>query len=193
MVIPFEELLGRVRTGDTTAIRQFVDEYEPFIRRSIRPRLARANLRAAADSVDVCQSVLGSFLIRVLAGEYALDSREDLERLLSTITQRKFAALARREFADRRDRRRVSALLSSGQLIDPQAQPGEQAMVSDLLEEIQRRLTEEERQLLNSRQAGQNWEEIALATGTSAVLLRKRLSRALNRISIELGFENADE
>ncbi len=193
MLIPFEELLVRVRAGDTTAVRQFVDEYEPFIRRSIRPRLERFNLRAAADSVDLCQSVLGSFLIRVFAGDFQLASRGELERLLSTITQRKFAALARREFAECRDRRRVIDLFSTSQLVDPQAPPGDQALASDLFVEIQRRLSDEERQLLEARQAGRHWDEIAVATGVSAVLLRKRLSRALNRVSVELGFEHADE
>ena len=193
MVIPFEELLARVRAGDTTAVRQLVEEYEPFIRRSIRPRLERLNLRAAADSVDLCQSVMGSFLIRTLAGDFQFDSRTDLERLLSTITKRKFAALARREFAERRDRRRVVDLISGSHLIDRQALPGDQAAASDLFVEIRRRLSVEELQLLDARQAGKNWDEIALAAGISAVLLRKRLSRALHRVSVELGFEDDDE
>ena len=43
--IPLEELLVRLARGDEAAARQFVAEYEPYIRRTIRPRLARANLR----------------------------------------------------------------------------------------------------------------------------------------------------
>lgn len=45
--------LNRLRNRDEFAIESFVAKYEPFIRRSIRFRLARSSLGAAADSVDV--------------------------------------------------------------------------------------------------------------------------------------------
>ena len=92
--MPVEELLARLTLGDETAARQFVAEYEPYIRRAIRPRLARANLRAAADSADVCQFVLGTFLIHLAAGDSEIHSREDLEKLLYSMARKKFAMLA---------------------------------------------------------------------------------------------------
>jgi RNA polymerase sigma factor (sigma-70 family) len=193
MVVPFDELLGRLRAGDTSAVSQFVEEYEPLIRRAIRPRLERLNLSAAADSADVCQSVLGTFLMRVFAGSFELNSREDLVRLLSRITQRKFVTLARREYADRRDRRRLEQSFSISRLVDPQAQPGDQALANDLFAEILRRLTDDERCLLLARQAGRNWDDIAKEQSSTAPLLRKRLSRALNRVATELGFEHDGE
>src|SRR5437762_360181 len=94
----FDDLLTRLRRGDEAAVREFVSTYEPYIRRAIRPRLVRAGLRAAADSADICQSVLGSFLIRLAGGEYELHSAAGLEKLLLTIARRKFAALTRREY-----------------------------------------------------------------------------------------------
>ncbi len=101
----FLDQLRSIRAGESKAVELFVATYEPFIRRTIRHRLGRAALRSVADSIDVCQSVLGSFLIRLSAGEYELKSERDLQRLLVAISQNKFKALQRREMAEKRDRR----------------------------------------------------------------------------------------
>jgi len=53
-----------------------------------------------------------SFLIRVAAGEYEVDAREDLVKLLSGIARKKLALLMRRESAQCRDRRRCPPLLA---------------------------------------------------------------------------------
>ena len=60
----FLDQLRSIRAGEPRAVELFVATYEPFIRRTIRHRLGRAALRSVADSIDVCQSVFGSFLIR---------------------------------------------------------------------------------------------------------------------------------
>lgn len=189
----FDELLARLRRGEDGAVREFVATYEPYIRRAIRPRLVRAGLRAAADSADICQSVLGSFLIRIACGEYELHSAGDLEKLLVTIARRKFAALTRREYAERRDRRRVLAILSDHDPVDPGTDPGQDLLLRDVVEQVRQRLADEERALFESRQKGQSWEAIARQRNDSAVLLRKRLSRALHRVAVELGLEDRDE
>ena len=190
---PFPELLSGLRAGDRAAIGEFVSAYEPFIRRTIRLRLVRTSLQAAADSADVCQSVLGTVLIRLAAGEYELDSRQDLEKLLFAITRKKFAAMARHESADRRDRRRTRSLGSSEDFAgDSGMEPSRMIDARDLLDEVQRRLTDEERPLFRLRQHGHSWDSIVERVGGSAALLRKRLSRALKRIAAEMGLEDHD-
>ena len=74
--IEFVDFLARLRLGDDDAIRSFVSKYEPFIRRTLRFRIARASLQTAADSVDVCQSVLGGFLLRLAAGDYTITVKD---------------------------------------------------------------------------------------------------------------------
>jgi DNA-directed RNA polymerase specialized sigma24 family protein len=111
---PLPDLLARLRTGDVGAVREFVGAYEPFTRRAIRRRAARGPRYAVADSDDLCQSVLGSFLIRFAAGEYDLDGHADLERLIVTIVRNKVAALARREAGQPRNHPRMR-LLESGE------------------------------------------------------------------------------
>lgn len=191
---PFDEFLAKLRGGDESAIRQFVADYEPFIRRTLRTRIARAGLRPAADSADVCQSALGTFLIHVAAGDFELKSRQDLEKLLFSIARKKFALLARHEYAERRDRNRTRPLQADHDSpARPREEPVQLAIHHDFLEQVGRRLPAEERKLYSLRQQGKSWDEIAAQAGVDAVLLRKRLSRALIQVAVELGLEDGDE
>ncbi len=106
----FEAYLLRLRSGDERAVREFVEKFEPFIRRSLRFRLQKSSLRQAADSVDLCQSVICGFLIRLNAGDYEIRSEEDLRKLLVAIANKKFLMLKRRETAAKRDRRLTCSL-----------------------------------------------------------------------------------
>lgn len=187
----FEDFLVRLRRNDDEAIRTFVSKYEPFIRRTLRFRIARASLQAAADSVDVCNSVMGGFLLRLAAGEYSLTSEEDLRRLLISIANKKFLVLNRREKAAKRDHRQTLSLE------DVREQPARETGVSqiecqDVIKVVMQRLTPEEKILLSLRQEGLAWDAIAERVSESPVLIRKRLSKALNRVAVELNIENAE-
>jgi DNA-directed RNA polymerase specialized sigma24 family protein len=192
---PFPELLARLRAGDADAVGEFVAAYEPFIRRSLRRRMARGARYPVADSDDLCQSVLGSFLLRVAAGEYHLADAADLERLLVTMVRNKVAAVARREgggpivrASPRPEAERDDD--PSGDSIDD---PARVVAARDLLGEVRRRLAPDDLALLDRRQAGESWEAIADAVGGTAVALRKRLSRALRAITDQLGVGWDDE
>lgn len=52
---------------------------------------------------------------------------------------------------------------------------------------MSRRLSAEERDLLEQRALGHEWTVLAEQRGTSAVALRKKLSRALSRVVAEIG------
>ena len=72
----FEELIRRVRAWDQDAATELVRRYEPAIRRAVRFRLADARLGGLFDSMDICQSVLGSFFVRAAWGQYDLETPE---------------------------------------------------------------------------------------------------------------------
>jgi DNA-directed RNA polymerase specialized sigma24 family protein len=55
---------------------------------------------------------------------------------------------------------------------------------------VRRRLTSEERQLLELRDQGLDWAQIAAARNVSPEALRKRLARAIDRVSAQLGLED---
>ena len=81
----FTEFMRRIRAGDEQAAAELVQKYEPLIRRQIRLQLEDRRLCRLFDSMDVCQSVLKSFFFRTAAGQYDLETPEDLQRLLVTI------------------------------------------------------------------------------------------------------------
>src|SRR6516164_3168345 len=104
-----DELIRRVRAGDQDAAAVLVKRYEPAIRRAVRFRLPDAGLAALLDSMDICQSVLGSFFIRAATGQYKLETPEQLLKLLTTMARNKLISHARKQRAQRRDIRRVSS------------------------------------------------------------------------------------
>jgi hypothetical protein len=70
------------------------------------------------------------------------------------------------------------------------AGPSRHAALKDLLQEVRRRLPREESELLNLRQQGVAWADIAVQIGDNADALRKRLSRAVDLVAQELGLDD---
>src|SRR5438477_10073875 len=103
----FAALMRRVRAGDGEAAAELVHRFEPNVRRVIRLRLTDPRLRRLLDSVDVCQSVLANFFVRVAAGQFDLETPEQLLKLLATMARNKFLNLVEKHQADRRDVRRL--------------------------------------------------------------------------------------
>ena len=74
-------------------------------------------------------------------------------------------------------------------LIAPGGTPSQPVAARELLREVNRRLSPEERQLVEWRSQGLTWDEIAARLGGSAEALRKKLTRALDRVTAELGVD----
>jgi RNA polymerase sigma factor (sigma-70 family) len=187
---PFDELLKRVRAGNQDAATELVRVYEPTIRRIVRLRLANAPLTALLDSTDICQSVMASFFVRMNLGQYTLDSPEQLVKLLATMARSKLAAQMRREQAQRRDRRRTAPVADDQQLVGAAATPSREVAARDLLDHVHRRLSPDERALVDLRQQGEDWAAVAGRVGGSPDALRMKLTRAIDRVARELGVED---
>ena len=98
----FSELLNRVHGGDQDAAGELVRRYESAIRRAVRLKLTNSRLKGTLDSMDICQSVMGSFFYRAALGQYKLEKPEDLVRLLVTMARNKLTDQVRRHTTDRR-------------------------------------------------------------------------------------------
>lgn len=189
------ELLKRVRGGDAAAAEELVRTYEPEVRRAIRVRLTDARLRRLVDSIDICQSVLAGFFVRTAAGQFDIETPEELLRLLVTMARNRVIDWARRSQADRRDgRRNVSLQDEDGQ--SPQfatREPGPASVLvsRELIEQVRSRLTADELSLMEQRAEGLGWDEIAAAMGQQPNAVRMRLTRALDRVATELGLEES--
>src|SRR5271165_4547447 len=93
----FRKLIERVRAGEQEAASDLVRQYEPEIRRAVRLRLTDPRLHRFVDSMDICQSVLANFFVRVHAGQFELDRPEQLLRLLVTMARNRLYDQARRQ------------------------------------------------------------------------------------------------
>jgi RNA polymerase sigma factor (sigma-70 family) len=187
----FDELIQRMRDGDQDAAAELVKLYEPEIRRAVRYRLADARLGNLLDSMDICQSVLKSFFVRAAAGQYDLKTPEQVLALLATMARNKLISQARKHQAQRRDRRRAaSGGMHEVGLIDPGASPSGEVAARDLLDEIRRRLSPDERQIMDLRNEGRDWAAVATQVGGSADSVRIKLSRGLDRVAEQLGLDD---
>jgi RNA polymerase sigma-70 factor (ECF subfamily) len=185
----FLDLIRRVRASDHTAAAELVKRYAPAVRRVIRLKLRDSRMRRVLDSTDICQGVLASFFIRVASGQYDLERPVQLLRLLVVMARNKLVSESRTYYVKRREQPgpAVDAMFAS--LAAPETSPSSRLAWKDLLQEVRRRLTDDERRLADRRAERREWSEIAAEVGGSAEALRKRLARALDRVSNQLGLE----
>jgi RNA polymerase sigma-70 factor (ECF subfamily) len=188
--VSFQSLLKSVRAKDDAAAAELLRRYEPVLRRIIQVRLLDARLRGRVDASDICQSVMASFFVRVSLGQYELHSAEDLLKLLATMARNKVIDKARRrEREGDRDRRLPVSEIPESALPAAQGTPSQQVALRELVGEARRRLSPDERQLLDLRQEGLEWADIAAKVGGSPEALRKRLSRAVDLVAQQLGLD----
>jgi RNA polymerase sigma factor (sigma-70 family) len=188
----FRSLLGRVRAGDEQAATELVRSYEPAIRRAARVRMADARLGRVLDSMDICQSVMASFFVRAAAGVYDLETPDQLLRLLATMARNKLANQANRHRAARRDQRRDEGGDVALGVAAREEHPSVQVATRDLLGEVRRRLTPDEQQIFERREQGSDWAEIALSLKSTPEAIRKRHTRAINRVARQMGLDETD-
>lgn len=101
------DMLPRMRAGDEAAAELLWQHYYRQLVHFARRRLEGVP-RGAVDEEDVALSALFSFCRGMEEGRFAaVGDRDDLWKLLVTITARKACAKRRHEYADKRDARRV--------------------------------------------------------------------------------------
>lgn len=188
-----EQLIERIRAGDSEAAAELVRRYEPEIRRVVHYRLRDPRLRRVFDSMDICQSVMGNFF--AYASDHPLDvSRpEQLLGLLATMTRNKLRDVARHQTRARRDYRREAhdnaALAEMVPGHDPT--PSETVGTRELLSQVRYQLNADDLYLAEQRAEGREWSDLAVEFGSTPEALRKRLARAFNEISTKMEGQDA--
>ena len=186
----FRELIDRVRARDEQAAAELVRRYEPTIRMAIRVRLRDPALRRLLDSMDICQSVLANFFVRVVAGQFELETADQLVKLLVTMARNKVTNHALKQQAARRDQRRLQkGGLDENALVASGPTPSQVVANQELLQEFRKRLSEDERRLADQRAQGRSWADIAAEHGGNEDTLRMQLTRAIDRVTRELRLE----
>lgn len=189
----FAAFLTRVRAGDERAAADLVQRYESVIRREVRLRLTDPSLYRLLDDEDVCQSVLASFFVRASLGQYDLHDPAQLRQLLLTMARNKVAHAARRQHTQKRGGQNAREAVDDLSLAGEGPSPSRVAAGRELLERVRQGLSEEERRLADLRGQGHDWAEIAQQLGGTADSRRMQLTRALDRVSGELGLEDGDD
>ena len=146
--IEFPELLKRVRLGDQDAAVELVRRYESSIRRAVRLKLVDSRMTNALDSMDICQSVMGSFFYRAALGQYEMEKPEDLVRLLVTMARNKLTDQVRKQMTERRGKG-MPRRSDVAEIELPGRDPTASRVVSarEVLDAAMGRLSEEERRI----------------------------------------------
>ncbi len=148
---PFEDLLQRVRAGDEAAATEMFVTYAPTVKRVVAAIMRVGSMTRTADPSDIYQSVMASFFIRVALGQYEISGPAQLTRLLHTIARNKVADLGRSP----EHRTGVVPVAGPGlsgiELADPAKGPASQVMWKDLLDEVRKRFTDDERKVSDLR------------------------------------------
>lgn len=186
----FEKFLAALRKGDEKAVGELIRICEPQLRRIARARLAEGNLRRQADSMDIVQSVLTSFLRHAAAGDFAIETPDQLLKLLRTMALNRLRDLARKGGGDGRNRSvaehspsasRVSKIVAGGPT------PSEHLVLEDFLEQFLLGLSPEGQQIHRWRTWGWSWAEIASELNAPPNTIRIRFARETLRVARELG------
>ncbi len=166
---------------------ELVDRLEPLIRREVRLRIGDDWLNRAFDSIDVSQSVLAKFFVRVATGEYELSQPEQLARLLMTMARNRLKSRASRGAAQVSDVRRLLAKPGIlDEIADARPSPFDIASRKELLERVKLSLTQEECGDSPIAQHRVELEEIAGRLGGSVQARRMQLARAIERVEWQL-------
>jgi RNA polymerase sigma factor (sigma-70 family) len=192
--VAFDDFLRRIRAGDNQAAAELVRQFEPLIRQEVQFHLKDRRLRRVFDSMDICQSVLASFFVRTAAGQFALKNREQLVKLLVRMVQNKLASAARGQHRQRRDARRLApdGAERLENVRDERPSPSEVVSSQELLARFRQALNDEERQLADMRSQGYSWVEIAAQMGGTLEARRSQFTRAIDRVSRQLGLDSED-
>src|SRR5262249_40040737 len=152
-------------------------EFRPDIERAIRVPLFNCRLHRVVEATDVCQAVLARFFAGVTSGRFVLEEPDQLRKLLVTMARNEVFDAIRKIRASGRDARRVED--GSGDSLEAamDASPTPSRIVAgrELLEELYRRLSPQERLLAERRTRGHSWATIAAEIGSTADGCRKKL------------------
>ena len=188
----FDDLINSVRQGDEQAAAELVSRYESELRVLARVRLTDPSLRRVVDSMDICQSIMANFFVRAAAGQFDLETPEQLLALLATMVRNKATDRVRSEQRDRRDVRRVAKTsIEELGLQEAQKTPGSLVAHQEMLNLVRDQLNDEENEIAELRLNGCSWEEIAQQIGGTSEAIRKRFSRAIDRVANQIGLDDS--
>lgn len=180
--------LHQAEQGDEEAAAFLVQNFEAELRRYVRYRLRDPRLRVLLDSLDISQSVFCRFFSALGQGRIDVSHPRQLTKLLQTMAMNRVRDHARRRAAIKRSAPvDEDGQIPAEELVDQAERPAERAMTYEIVDVIRAELSDEEREILDRRVAGEGWSEIASAVDSRPDAVRKRFTRAIDRAAGTLG------
>ncbi len=175
--------------GDDEAVRAFWDQYGARLQALAARHLSPA-VQQRESAEDVAQSVCRTFFRRARKGEFSLNDRGCLWRLLCVITMTKTREKARFHGRAKRDWKKEQRLAQSAedsapgvwQISGPEPDPQEAAELADQMERIAQALDQEEQAVLRMKLDQLSSREIAEQLGCSERTVRRISSRLQLRL-----------
>lgn len=185
--LTFAALIEQVRIGDQAASRLLLERYGAAVRRVARMRIRQAMLSGQYDSVDVFQSVMRSFLMRVKQDDnnWHLDTPEQLLNLLLNMTDNTVVDKIRAATADKRGGGERLETID----VDPRDNRAsrsveEELATKELAAKCWDRLSTDGQRLFRLYYFEQlEWNDVAAQEGSTAEACRKKLERALKSVA----------
>lgn len=182
-----ESALGKAADSDATKSWQ---ELTAALRTYVRVHMGR-RAEAEAESMDVVNSMLESFLADVRSEKLKFESEANLEAYLRRMTARKVSDLLRRARAAKRGGGRDEVSVGPGTAeFEPAAKDPHASMLvreQDLRAEIRRISGPEDDRLFELYENGLSWSEIGIELGITPEAARKRLTRLRAILQSKLG------
>jgi len=185
----FIQMIEGVRRREQTAAVDLVRYITPNLYQTVRFRLSRWRLNHLLEAEDICQAVLAEFFQRLGRGDFTLQEPAQLNSLLGKLVRYRILDEVRKSFAVRRGKgdratTNVDDMLAS--VAANTGTPSAEARANDLIATLYDRMTSSERVLAERRSRGEDWAEIARAVNSTPDAVRKKLTRALDRVMAEL-------
>lgn len=181
----FQDLLQRIRGGDSAAMAELVARYEHDIHIIARGQLGRA-LRPYLDSIDIVQSVHKSLMVGLRAERFEFTGPDKLIALAAVMVRRKVA----RHWRKMRRQNRESGVRGSDQelpdfvvsIADRQDNPADTASHHEQVNVALNRLEGVDRELVALRLEGYSTVNAAERLGLNPDVARVRLSRLRRKL-----------
>ncbi len=181
--------LGELADGKPSAVEEFWVNYGDSLQRVAERQIA-SWLRRRVDPEDVVQSACRTFFRRASEGSFSLESKDDLWKLLLTITLNKVRMQARFHSRNRRSISKEQAMPEEANLQPAEwDQAIEQVELDDMLDVAFTEKDQERRRVLEMWLEGRTQLEIAGILGCSERTVR----RIQDRIRKDLGDFLTDE
>lgn len=177
------ELVDRHRRGDAEAAAEIYAHYASQLSRLAKQHLSD-KIAARISGEDVVQSAFRTFFHRTTKGEFQIDSRAQLWRLLVKITVTKARQAGRHHTAAKRDARvEQTSPAEDWFLAAPEPGPEEAAILVDEIAAILHGLPESYAEILEMRLAGHSVAEIAERISVSRQTIYRALELLRQRVT----------